>query len=304
MRNSGSSGLLTISDRLVVVDTSLQTWEGSEEFTTASDFKLRAARNLAEAGVDIIEAGTPATSASSFATVSMVAREICGPVVGGLTSCNRAAIELTAKALKAAPRRRIHVLLSMSSVLEASNGSLERNLVGSLVEGIQLARDLATDVEFSAADVMGSDWAFLAQVFESALEAGASTLGILEPTGAIVPEEVSELVRYARRYVRGMHRARLSLRCGNQFGMALANSLAAIIAGARQVVCTLAEPPGLAGSCSLKGLIAILETREAFFHVTTGLQQKNLLSIPSGLKHRVDSIEQYQGGFQPNGEAG
>jgi 2-isopropylmalate synthase len=304
MRNSGSSELLTNSDRLVVVDTSLRTWEGSNDSTITSDFKLRAARGLAEVGVDIIEAGMPATSASSFATVSMVAREVRGPVVGGLASCNRAAIELTAKALKAAPRRRIHVLLSMGPVLEAPNSSIEKDLLCSVVQGIQLARDLETDVEFSAADVMSSDWAFLAQVFESALEAGASTLNISDSTGTIVPEEVSELIRYVRRYVRGIHRARLSMRCGNQFGTAMANSLAAIIAGARQVVCTLTETPSAAGSCSLEGLIAILEMREAFFHVTTGVHLTNLLPIPARQKDLVDLIEQCQASSQPGGEAG
>lgn len=303
MSSTGSCGRPTTLNRLVVVDTSLRDWDVPCDCTIAPELKLSTAKVLAGAGVDVIEAGIPARSASSFGTVSMVAREIQGPIVGGLSSCNRAAIELTARALKPAHRPRIHIFLSAAFVHVALDSSMERELLSSAMEGVRMARDLTTDVEFSASDFTTIDWAFLVQVIETVLDEGASTVNISDSSGRIVPEEVSELIRHLRRYVRDIQRARLSVRCGNQFGVATANSLAAISAGARQVVCALPDNFGNAGSGSLQELLAILEMRQELFQATTGVRLDHLIPIPSSPKDFLDFIGQRYGTLQFEGAA-
>jgi len=172
----------------------------------------------------------------------------------------------------------------------ALDSSMERELLSSAIEGVRIARDLIADVEFSASDFTATDWAFLAQVIETVLDEGATTVNISDSSGRIVPEEVTEVVRHVRRYVRNIQRARLSVRCGNQFGIATANSLAAISAGARQVVCALPENLGNAGSGSLQELLAILKTRQEFFQVTTTVRLDHLIPIPSSSKDFLDFI--------------
>jgi 2-isopropylmalate synthase len=239
--------------------------------------RLLVARALAELGVDVIEAGVPGASRDERESVIDIARGVHGPIIAGLARCSREDIELTAEALREAPRRRINVVLATGALrFRARSSVVHANILRSAVEGVETARSLCEDVEVSAIYVSHTDWEFLAQVVEATVEAGARTVNISDSVGYIVPEEFAELIRYLRNNVRGIGGVRLSISCRDGLGIAVANSLSAIIAGARQVECTMNGKQ--AGGCALEVLIMALKTREAFFNVTTGVHADRLYS--------------------------
>ncbi len=264
-------------DRVIIFDTTLRDGEQSPGCSMTQLEKLRMARALAELGVDVIEAGFPAASQGDWEAVNAVAREIQGPVICGLARCSRADIELAARALKDAPRHRIHVFLATSAIhREHKLGMAKDEILRSAVEGVRIARDFCDDVEFSPEDASRTELEFLAAVVEAAIDAGASTINIPDTVGYTVPDEFAELFRYLRLNVRGIERARLSVHCHDDLGMAVANSLTAVVAGARQVECTINGIGERAGNCSLEEVVMALKTREAFFNLATGIQTNRL----------------------------
>ncbi len=195
----------------------------------------------------------------------------------GLARCNREDIELAARALKDAPQHRIHVFLATSAIHRQYKLNMaQEEILRTAVEGVKIARDLCEDVEFSPEDASRTELEFLAQVVEAAIEAGASTVNIPDTVGYTVPDEFAELFRYLRKNVRGIERIRLSVHCHDDLGMAVANSLTAVVAGARQVECTINGIGERAGNCSLEEVVMALKTRAAFFNVTTGIQTNRL----------------------------
>jgi 2-isopropylmalate synthase len=239
--------------------------------------KLRVARALAELGVDVIEAGFPAASKGDWESVQAVGREIAGPIICGLARCNREDIELAARALADAPRRRIHVFLATSAIHRQYKLNMaQEEILRTAIEGVKLARELCEDVEFSPEDASRTELEFLAQVVEAAIEAGATTVNIPDTVGYTVPDEFAELFRYLRKNVRGIEGVRLSVHCHDDLGMAVANSLTAVVAGARQVECTINGIGERAGNCSLEEVVMALKTRAAFFNVMTGIQTNRL----------------------------
>ena len=264
-------------DRVLIFDTTLRDGEQSPGCSMTRPEKLRVARALAELGVDVIEAGFPAASRGDWESVNAVAREIQGATICGLARCNREDIELAARALKDAPRHRIHVFLATSAIHRQYKLNMAQEEILKLaVEAVRIARDLCADVEFSPEDASRTELEFLAQVVEAVIDAGATTVNIPDTVGYTVPDEFAELFRYLRKNVRGIERAVLSVHCHDDLGMAVANSLTAVVAGARQIECTINGIGERAGNCSLEEVVMALKTRATFFNVSNRVQTTKL----------------------------
>ncbi len=243
-------------DQVLIFDTTLRDGEQAPGCSMTRPEKLRVARALAELGVDVIEAGFPAASRGDWESVNAVAREVEGAIVCGLARCNKDDIELAAKALKDAPKHRIHVFLATSAIHRQYKLNMaEEQILKTAVEGVKIARSFCDDVEFSPEDASRTELEFLAQVVEAAIDAGATTVNIPDTVGYTVPDEFAELFRYLRKNVRGIERARLSVHCHDDLGMAVANSLTAVVAGARQIECTINGIGERAGNCSLEEVV-------------------------------------------------
>ncbi len=264
-------------DRVIIFDTTLRDGEQSPGCSMTQPEKLRVARALAELGVDVIEAGFPAASQGDWESVNAVAREVHGPVICGLARCNRADIELAARALGDAPRHRLHVFLATSAIHRQYKLNMaQEEIVRNAVEGVRIARELCEDVEFSPEDASRTELEFLAQVVEAVIAAGATTINIPDTVGYTVPDEFAELFRYLRKNVRGIEGVTLSVHCHNDLGMAVANSLTAVVAGVRQIECTINGIGERAGNCSLEEVVMALKTRETFFNARTRIDTSRL----------------------------
>ncbi|MGO9804259.1 MAG: 2-isopropylmalate synthase [Steroidobacteraceae bacterium] len=264
-------------DRVLIFDTTLRDGEQSPGCSMTRPEKLRVARALAELGVDVIEAGFPAASRGDFESVQAVAREVTGPIICALARCNTEDIELAARALEDAPRRRIHVFLATSAIHRQYKLNMaQEEILRAAAAGVARARELCADVEFSPEDASRTELEFLAQVVEVAIASGATTVNIPDTVGYTVPDEFAELFRYLRKNVHGIDGIRLSVHCHDDLGMAVANSLTAVVAGARQIECTINGIGERAGNCSLEEVVMALKTRAAFFHVATGIHTQRL----------------------------
>jgi 2-isopropylmalate synthase len=264
-------------ERVLIFDTTLRDGEQSPGCSMAQPEKLRVARALADLGVDVIEAGFPAASRGDWESVNAVAREVQGPIICGLARCNRDDITLAAKALKDAANHRIHVFLATSAIHRQYKLNMAREeILRTAVEGVRIAKDLAEDVEFSPEDASRTELDFLTQVVEAVIEAGATTVNIPDTVGYTVPDEFAELFRYLRKNVRGIEKVRLSVHCHDDLGMAVANSLTAVVAGARQIECTINGIGERAGNCSLEEVVMAMKTRDAFFNLDTRIDTTRL----------------------------
>ena len=270
----------TDPERVIIFDTTLRDGELAPGCAMTQPEKLRVARALAELGVDVIEAGFPAASRADWESVAAVAREIQGPVICGLARCQRRDIELAAGALRAAPRQRLHVFVGTSPAHREHKLRMSpAQVIDAAVEGVACARELCGDIEFSPEDASRTELTFLAEVIERVIAAGATTINIPDTVGYTVPDEFSELFRYLRKNVRGIDQVTLSVHCHDDLGMAVANSLTAVVAGARQIECTINGIGERAGNCSLEEVVMALHTRAAFFNLATGIQTTRLYPI-------------------------
>jgi len=264
-------------DRLIIFDTTLRDGEQAPGCSMNLPEKLRIARALAELGVDVIEAGFPAASPGDFESVSRVAAEIRGPAICGLARCNAQDIDAAWEAVKAAERHRIHVFVATSSIHRQYKLQMAKEeILKTAVEGVRRARRYCQDVEFSAEDAARTEWEYLKQIVSAVIEAGATTINIPDTVGYTVPGEFAALIEYLRAEVPGIDEVVLSVHCHDDLGMAVANSLAAVKAGARQVECTINGIGERAGNCSLEEVVMATHTREAFFGVRSGVNTERL----------------------------
>jgi 2-isopropylmalate synthase len=269
--------MISDPDRVLIFDTTLRDGEQSPGCSMTQPEKLRVARALAELGVDVIEAGFPAASRGDFESVTAVAGEVQGPIVCALARCHDEDIELAARALAPAAQRRLHVFLATSAIHRQYKLNMaQEEILRLAAAGVSRARELCEDVEFSPEDASRTELEFLAQVVEVAIAAGATTVNIPDTVGYTVPDEFAELFRYLRKNVRGIEGVRLSVHCHDDLGMAVANSLTAVVAGARQIECTINGIGERAGNCSLEEVVMALKTRAAFFNVATGVNTSRL----------------------------
>ena len=265
------------ADRVLIFDTTLRDGEQSPGASMGIDEKLELARALADLGVDIIEAGFPIASPGDFDAVAAIAREVDGPVIAGLARTAREDIERAWDAVRHAARPRIHVFLATSEIhREHKLRMAKEEIIRRTRDEVSRARERCDDVEFSPEDASRTEPDFLAEVVETAIEAGATTINIPDTVGYAVPEQFAALIRHLRCQVANIDRAILSVHCHNDLGLAVANSLAAVLAGARQIECTINGIGERAGNCSLEEVVMAMRTRNDFFNLRTGIRTPGL----------------------------
>ena len=264
-------------NRVLIFDTTLRDGEQSPGCSMTQPEKLRMARALAELGVDVIEAGFPAASKGDWDAVNQIAREVKGPVIAGLARCNREDIDKVWSAVKDAARPRIHVFLATSAIHREHKLNMAKGeIIHTAIEGVRYARSLCEDIEFSPEDASRTELEFLAEVVEAVIAAGATTINVPDTVGYTVPEEFHEVFSYLKKNVKGADKVVFSVHCHNDLGMAVANSMAAVRAGARQVECTINGIGERAGNCSLEEVVMAMKTRESLFNLHTGIDTKKL----------------------------
>ena len=264
-------------NRIRIFDTTLRDGEQAPGCSMTLTEKLRVAKALSELNVDIIEAGFPAASPGDFESVKEIADRDFGPVICGLARCNPGDIEKVYEAVKGARKHRIHVFVATSAIhREHKLKMAKEEIIKSAVGAIKMARELVDDVEFSPEDASRTELAYLAEVVSAAIEAGAGTVNIPDTVGYTVPAEFDRLFRYLKDHVRRIDEIVLSVHCHNDLGMAVANSLAAVNAGARQIECTINGIGERAGNCSLEEAVMAIKTRAEFFGLESGIDTTRL----------------------------
>jgi 2-isopropylmalate synthase len=245
---------------ITVFDTSLRDGEQAPGFSMTAAEKLRLARQLDELGVDIIEAGFPIASDGDFAAVRTVAKEVRRPVIAGLARACVADVRRAGAAVARAARPRIHVFLATSDLHLAEKLRISRSqCLEQAADAVRLARTMVDDVEFSAEDATRSDLAFLCDVADAVVQAGATTVNLPDTVGYALSEDIRDM--FAAVAARVGSRAVLSAHCHDDLGLAVANTLAAVQAGARQVECTINGIGERAGNASLEEIVMALHVR-------------------------------------------
>ncbi len=248
--------------KITVFDTTLRDGEQSPGCSMNVQEKVRLARQLDRLGVDVIEAGFPIASDGDFTAVQAVAAAVPRPIIAALARASRNDIERAARALQSAIRPRIHVFLATSDIhLQHKLRISRERCLEQASDSVRRARTFCADVEFSPEDATRTEPEFLFQVLEAVIEAGATTLNIPDTVGYTVPAEFGELIRNIRERVRGAENVTISAHCHNDLGLAVANSLSAIINGARQVECTINGIGERAGNASLEEIVMALRVR-------------------------------------------
>jgi 2-isopropylmalate synthase len=253
-----------------IFDTTLRDGEQSPGATMTMEEKVRVARQLARLGVDVIEAGFAIASQGDFDAIRSVAAEVEGPVICSLARAKEADIRRAHEAIKDAPRHRIHTFHSSSDIhLEYQYRISREEALRRSVEAVRLARSLANDVEFSAMDATRTDLGYLTEMIEAVVEAGASTVNIPDTVGYTTPEEFGAMIRHLHGCIGD--RAVISVHCHNDLGLAVANSLSAVLNGAGQVECTVNGIGERAGNCSLEEVAMALWTRRDFYKALSNI---------------------------------
>ena len=265
-------------DKLIIFDTTLRDGEQSPGFSMNTDEKIRLARQIEALGADIIEAGFPIASDDDAHAVELIAQEIRRPVIAALARCNPADIERAGESLRPAERSRIHTFIATSDL------HLERKLrigrdecLQAVTDGVTQARGYTDDVEFSAEDATRSDMDFLCKVVETAMAAGATTINLPDTVGYCTPEEIEEFFKEVRLRVRGADGVVFSAHCHDDLGLAVANSLAAMRAGVRQVECTINGIGERAGNASLEEIVMATRVKPDRLPYETGIDTTQLV---------------------------
>jgi 2-isopropylmalate synthase len=265
--------------RVTVFDTTLRDGEQSPGCSMNQQEKLRLAHQLDRLGVDVIEAGFPIASDGDFDSVRAIAEVVRRPVIAGLARACHPDIERAWEALKHAARPRIHVFLATSDIhLQYKLRITRDQCVNQAREAIRLAKSLCDDVEFSPEDATRTDPDFLCRVLDAVVEAGATTLNIPDTVGYTVPSEFGELIAMIRRCVKGIEHVTISAHCHNDLGMAVANALAAVSAGARQVECTINGIGERAGNASLEEIVMAMRVRPDCYPYETGIISEHIFA--------------------------
>jgi 2-isopropylmalate synthase len=261
-----------MKDRVIIFDTTLRDGEQSPGATLNADEKLAIARQLSRLGVDVIEAGFPASSPGDLEGVRNIVRVVEGPTVCALARCIRGDIDAAWEAIKEAPKGRIHTFISTSDIhIEHQLRTTRDVVVQRAREMVSHARSYCEDIEFSPMDATRSDWAFVCEVLTAAIESGATTLNIPDTVGYTMPAEFGEFIHYIRAHTPGIEKAIISVHCHNDLGLAVANSLAGVVAGARQVECTINGLGERAGNAAMEEIVMALRTRQDYYNLTTGV---------------------------------
>jgi 2-isopropylmalate synthase len=269
---------MTAARTIRIFDTTLRDGEQSPGASMNLTEKLEVAQALVELGVDVIEAGFPIASPGDFASVSNIAQAVSTATVCGLARCNDADIDRAWEALSKAARPRIHVFLATSSIhREFKLRMNEDEVLARAVAGVRRARNLCDDIEFSPEDAARTELDFLCRVVEAVIDAGATTVNIPDTVGYATPTQMHRVIAGLMSRVPNIDRAVISTHCHDDLGLAVANSLAAIEAGAGQVECTINGIGERAGNCSLEEVVMALRTRRDYYGVDTRVVTQRLV---------------------------
>jgi 2-isopropylmalate synthase len=261
-----------------IFDTTLRDGEQSPGASLNLKEKLEIARALEQLGVDIIEAGFPITSQGDFESVTAIAAEITGCTIAGLARCTEKDVRRAGEAVKHAKRGRVHVFCATSKIhREFKLKKAKEEIIRMTRENVQLARSYVEDVEFSPEDSSRTELDYLAEVVHAAIEAGATTINCPDTVGFATPQEHERMFAYLIKHVPGADKVIFSAHCHNDLGLAVANSLAAIAGGARQVECTINGIGERAGNASLEEIVMALKTRHDTFPYATRINTKKLV---------------------------
>jgi 2-isopropylmalate synthase len=266
-----------MSERVLIFDTTLRDGEQAPGFSLRPAEKLQLARQLDALGVDIIEAGFPIASPADAEAVRRISTEVRRPVVACLARCHRADLEKAAWSIEPAARGRIHTFIATSDLhLEAKLRMTREQCLDAAVESVRFARQHTDDVQFSAEDATRSDLDFLCRVVEQVIAAGATTINLPDTVGFSMPEETREFFTRIRERVPNVDKAVFSTHCHDDLGLAVANSIAAVHGGARQVECTVNGIGERAGNAALEEIVMTFHVRRDRMPYEVGIVHKEI----------------------------
>jgi len=265
-------------EKIIIFDTTLRDGEQAPGASLTSEQKLKIAYQLEKLGVDVIEAGFPIASPDDFKAVDLIARNIKKSSICGLARCLPKDIEAAHKSLKRAKHPRIHIFLATSKIhLKYKFRKAEDEILTLAKKATKFARNLCSDIEFSPEDATRSNKDFLYRVIEATIREGAKTINIPDTVGYSYPQEIYSLITDIRNNVPNINKATIAIHCHDDLGMAVANSLSAVLAGARQVHCTMNGIGERAGNASLEEIVMALNTRkDAFKNFKLGIETKEI----------------------------
>ncbi len=265
---------------ITIFDTTLRDGEQSPGCSMNLPEKLEVAHALVDLGVDVIEAGFPIASQGDFEAVREIARTIRGATICGLARCNEKDIDRAWEALQESPDARIHVFLATSAIHREFKLRMDKDeIIRRTIEGVSRARGYCDNIEFSPEDAARTEPDFLCRVVEEAIEAGATTVNIPDTVGYATPAHYGSVIRNLIEQVPNIDRAVISVHCHDDLGLAVANSLAAVENGARQVECTINGLGERAGNCALEEVVMALRTRNDYYQATTRINTRRLVPI-------------------------
>ncbi len=275
----GKSSEIDRSNRRVkIFDTTLRDGEQSPGASMNAAEKLEVAQALAELGVDIIEAGFPIASPGDFASVRQIAQTVRGATICGLARCNDGDIDRAWEALKEAQQPRIHIFLATSAIhREFKLRMSQQEIIDKAVAGVKRGYSYCDDIEFSPEDAARTEHDFLCQVVEAAIDAGATTINIPDTVGYTTPIEMYDRIKMLYERVPNIGMATISVHCHDDLGLAVANSLAAVQAGAGQIECTINGIGERAGNCSLEEIVMAMRTRNDLYRCSTNIVTQRLV---------------------------
>lgn len=263
--------------RVYVFDTTLRDGEQSPGASLGIEQKVEIAGQLARLGVDVVEAGFPLSSPGDFEAVQQIARTVQGPVITALARAVRQDIDAVWAAVKDAPRSQIHIVMPVSDIhIERKLRSNRQEVLRRGAEAVAYAKTLCAEVEYSPEDAGRADPEYLYETLERVIDAGATVVNIPDTTGYTLPQEFGGLIASIRIRVRNIDRALVSIHCHNDLGLATANTVAAVLNGARRVECTINGIGERAGNASLEEVVMILRTREKSLGLRTGIDTSQL----------------------------
>uniref|UniRef100_A4XQZ1 2-isopropylmalate synthase n=1 Tax=Ectopseudomonas mendocina (strain ymp) TaxID=399739 RepID=A4XQZ1_ECTM1 len=270
---------MSSNDRVIIFDTTLRDGEQSPGASMTGEEKLRIAKALERLRVDVIEAGFAIASPGDFAAVKAIADNIKDSTVCSLSRAVDADIERAAEALKGANSGRIHTFIATSPIhMQYKLRMQPDDVVAQAVYAVKKARNLCSDVEFSCEDAGRSEIDFLCRIIEAAIDAGARTINIPDTVGYAIPHQYADTIRQLLKRVPNADKAIFSVHCHNDLGLAVANSLAAVVAGARQVECTINGLGERAGNAALEEIVMAIKTRQDLLGVHTNIDTPHILS--------------------------
>jgi len=268
-----------MTDKLIIFDTTLRDGEQSPGASMTKDEKVRIAKALERMRVDVIEAGFPIASTGDFEAVQAVAKAVKDSRICGLSRALDADIDRAGEALKLANASRIHTFIATSPIHMKMKLRMEpEQVIENAVRAVKRARQYTDDVEFSPEDAGRSETDFLCQILEAVIGAGASTLNIPDTVGYNLPHQFGSFISTLRERIPNADKAIFSVHCHNDLGLAVANSLSAVMNGARQVECTINGLGERAGNAALEEVVMAVRTRQDMFPCDTGIDTQHILS--------------------------